>query len=426
MNTYVKGLSEHFPALGFKHYRAFFAAQLISLIGTWMQSVSIPVLVKNLTNGNKLMLGTVSALSTLPIFLFTLFAGVFADKHRKRIILICTQILLLLQAAAFTVLSGFHFVTIPTIIILGMMGGLFMAFDMPARQSLIREMVDLHALPSAIALNSSMFNAARAVGPAFAAAVLGTLGVTLCFGANAVSFIGIIFVLLWMRPVSASRSTEASNLAHLGAGLKHAAHNRGIRSVMILIALCSLFGWTYVTILPTVPKDFYGIADMKIQDASFGMLVSASGVGAVLGALTVAILGKRGLLSKTFVSGWLIFVCSLAALAVSNQFWQGLVALFCAGFGLIMSQTSGNSLVQMLVSDEYRGRVMGLYAFLFIGIAPFGNFLIGSVAHLSSTRFAFLMNAGVSLIAILLFRSGVLAADPQPPHPELADVPTET
>jgi len=414
----VSNIKHHFPALGFKHFRAFFAAQFISLIGTWMQGTTIPYLVKVLTGGNNFMLGLVSALNTLPILLFTLFAGALADRHQKRKIVIATQICLLLQAAAFAVLSVFHALSLGHIIMLGMIGGFFLAFDMPTRQALIREIVDIKALPSAIALNSSIFNAARTIGPAFGGAVLAALGATICFGANAISFIGIILVLIWMRSTSNIAPTGVSSFKSLLDGIKYASLHPGIRGVLALIAVCSLFGWTYVVVLPTVPRDFYGIQSEARQAACFGLLMSASGVGAVVGALGVAFLSRRGLLSKSFVAGWILFIICLAGFAVSTQFWMGLIALCGIGLGLVTFQTAGNSLVQLMVPDKYRGRLMGLYAFLFIGIAPFGSLFVGTLAHFITTRYAFLVNAALCLIAILLSRATILRSAPDGIHTE--------
>jgi MFS family permease len=298
-----------------------------------------------------------------------------------------------------------------------MIGGFFLAFDMPARQALIREIVDIKALPSAISLNSSMFNAARTIGPAFGAAVVAALGATICFGANAVSFIGIILVLIWMRSTSTIVPTGVSSMESLRVGITYAREHHGIRSVLILIALCSLFGWTYVVVLPTVPKDFYGIENEAQQVTCYGLLMSASGVGAVIGALSVSVFSRRFPLSRALVWGWLIFVAGLVGLALGSELWMGLVAMFFAGLGLVMSQTSANSLVQLLVSDHYRGRVMGLYTFLFIGIMPFGNFLIGASAHLITSRYAFMVNAGMCLIAILLFRPPSITPHLEAAHP---------
>lgn len=410
----VSNITKQFPALRFKHFRAFFAAQFVSLIGTWMQGTTIPYLVKVITNGNNFMLGVVSALNTLPIMLFTLFAGAIADRHQKRKIVIATQICLLLQATAFAVLSFFHALGLGHIILLGMIGGLFLAFDMPTRQALIREIVDIKALPSAIALNSSMFNAARTIGPAFGAAIVAALGATICFGANAISFIGIILVLIWMRSTSTIVPTGVSSMRSLRVGIKYAREHHGIRSVLILVALCSLFGWTYVVVLPTVPKDFYGIQDEARQVTCYGLLMSASGVGAVIGALSVSVFSRRLMLSKAFIAGWVLFCLSLVGLALGPHFWMGMVAMFFAGLGLTTSQTAGNSLVQLLVSDQYRGRVMGLYSFLFIGIAPFGSFFIGTSAHIITTRYAFLVNALLCLIAIILFRPPAITSHPEP------------
>jgi MFS family permease len=416
-------IARHFPALRFKHFRAFFVAQFISLIGTWMQSTTIPYLVNLKTDGNKFMLGLVSALSTLPILLFTLFAGVIADKHSKKRIVILTQTLMLLQAVGFVVLSALHMLDVGHIIMLGMIGGFLLAFDMPTRQAFIREIVDLESLPSAIAINSGTFNAARTLGPAFAAVVLAAINPTTCFAVNAVSFLGIIVVLMWMRPAPLARPAGpgVSHMKNMHDGLKYASRSRGIRSVLTLIATCSLFGWTYVTILPAIPKDFYSITDKAQQGSHFGLLVSASGVGAVIGALAVAVLSRRGLfLPKLILSGWFIFIATLVGLAFSSAYWVGLVMMFGIGLGLTLLHTASNSLVQTLVPDDYRGRIMGVYTFLFIGLAPFGNFFVGSVAQIANSRVALLINAAVCLTAVLILSAQILAAK-QPQHGLLSE-----
>jgi MFS family permease len=403
MNSIASGINEHFPALGHKPYRAFFIAQFISLIGTWMQQITIPWIVLEQTN-SKFMLGVVSALSTLPMLLLTIFAGVFADKHSKRTILIFTQTFLLVQAAIFAVLSGMESLTIPFIIALGMMGGLLMAFDMPTRQSFIREIVNIKSLPSAIALNSGIFNAARFIGPAIAGMVLAHAGKTWCFSINAISFVGIIAVLIWITPAAINRPGVTLSLASLSAGVRYAAQSRGIRSVLILVGVCSLFGWTYVTILPAIAREIY-----HVDERGFGMLVSVTGVGAVIGALSIALLGRRGILPQAVVVGWFIFIAALLALAISNAYWMGLVTVFGVGLGLTVLHTGGNTLVQMIVPDEYRGRIMGLYAFLWIGMAPFGNLLIGTMAQFINLRVALGVNAVVCLIAVLCVRARILS-----------------
>jgi MFS family permease len=219
-----------------------------------------------------------------------------------------------------------------------------------------------------------------------------------------------------MRSTSNIAPTGVSSLKSILDGIKYASRHPGIRGVLALIAVCSLFGWTYVVVLPTVPNDFYGIQNEARQAACFGLLMSASGVGAVGGALGVAFLSRHGLLPKSFVAGWFLFIISLAGLALSTQFWMGLIALCGIGLGLVTFQTAGNSLVQLMVPDEYRGRIMGLYAFLFIGIAPFGSLFVGTLAHFITTRYAFLVNAALCLIAILFSRATILRSAPDGRH----------
>ena len=437
MKSLIPGIVHHFPALNHRHFRAFFVAQFFSLIGTWMQSITIPWLVSEQTKGT-FMLGVVTALSTLPILLFTIFAGVFADKHSKRTIVIITQSFLTLQAATYAVLSMFHLVTIGPIIGLGMFAGLLMAFDMPTRQAFMREMVSRESLPSAIALNSGIFNAARFIGPAVAGMALAQWGPTSCFALNALSFLGIIFVLMRMKIEPIVHKHPGTGLDHLKAGLRYCSRHKTMRSVLTLVGVCSLFGWPYVTILPVITKDFYTL-DENAKAQAYGLLVSASGVGAVLGALAVALFSKRGWLPRMIFTGWPVFIVGLVGLAISNIYWVGLVTMFAVGLGLVTLHTSSNALIQSIVPDHIRGRIMGLYSFLFIGMMPFGNFFIGSTAHyagaqvthvikflidilrlgkfvsgplpeISGSRVALVINAMVCLVAVLLLRRRILTA----------------
>lgn len=401
MNPFINGIFQQFPALSHRNYRTFFIAQLVSLVGTWMQMASIPWLVNRQTH-SPYMVGLVNALGTLPVLLFTIFAGVFADRRSKKSILIFTQTFLLVNAALFTMFSWTGRLNVDWIIILSVMRGFLMAFDIPVRQSFFREMVNVRSLPSAIALNTGVFNAARIVGPAVAGMFL-AIDPTFCFLINAVTFVGIIAVLFTITPAAIPTSGEKSGLASLAAGFRYAARSRGIRAVFALLATCSLFGWSYASLLPAIVEEVY-----RVGSHEYGFLLSACGVGAVIGAVAVARLKNNGHLPLFLLGGWGVFIVSLAALGMATGFVAGMFVLFAIGLGLTTLHVSGNALVQSLVGDEYRGRVMGLYMFLYVGFGPFGNYFIGHMAEWLGLSLPLFINAAICLAAVLLVSGRIL------------------
>jgi len=411
MNALVSGIYQRFPALSHKHFRRFFFAQLVSLVGTWMQQAAIPWLVEYQT-GSAYMVGLVIALSSLPILLFTVPAGVFADRRPKRTILVYTQIFLLVNAALFALFSAVGALSIAVIIALSIMRGLLMSFDIPVRQSFFREMVGRESLPSAIAVNSGMFNAARIVGPALAGLFL-AVGPTICFLLNAVSFVGVIIVLFRMKPVAAAALDSKSGWHSLVDGFRYVRSNPGIRAIFFLLAVCSIFGWSYMTLLPTMSHWIY-----HAPPYGYGLLLSSCGVGALIGAATVGRMRDARNLPKFVIGGWLVFIAALTGFGCSASYFAGMFAIFGIGLGLTTLHVAQNSLVQTLVSDRYRGRVMGLYMFLWAGLGTFGSYVVGQMAEmLHGVSATLAINAAICLGAVLLVRSRIMAAGRQiAPH----------
>ncbi|MFA0751045.1 MAG: hypothetical protein SLRJCFUN_001448 [Candidatus Fervidibacter sp.] len=363
-------------ALASRNYRLFFFGQLISLMGTWMQSVAQQWLVYRLT-GSAALLGLVGFLGQIPVFLLAPIGGVLADRFPKRNIVVVTQTLFMFLAFAFALLTLTHHIRPWHIPLLALLFGLVNAVDVPARQAFVPEMVPRELLLNAIALNSAMFNVARIVGPAIAGVVVAAVGEGWCFFANAVSYLAVIAGLLMMDvPDTVPSSATANPLERLVEGLQFVARTSPIREILLLLALVSVMGMSYTVLMPI-------FADRILHGGAkgLGILMSASGIGALLGALMLAMReGIRGL-GKRVALGAVGFGISLILFAHSRSFWLSALLMVPAGFCMITQMASSNTLVQTLSPDELRGRVMAVYAMMFMGMAPFGSLLAGTLAH---------------------------------------------
>ncbi len=361
-------------ALRHRNFQLFFSGQLISLIGTWMQSVAQAWLVYRLT-GSSLQLGAVGFASQIPVFLIAPFGGIAADRSNRQRLVIATQAASMILAAVLAWLTLSHRVQVWHIFVLAALLGVVNAFDIPGRQSFLVDMVGKEDLMNAIALNSSMFNGARVIGPAVAGILVAKIGEGWCFGANAISYIAVIIGLLMMRVQCARRSGSESPLADLVEGFRWVNHTKIIRALLLLLGLISLVGMPYTVLMPVfADKILHGGA------RGLGILMGATGVGALLGALTLA--------SKTGVKGlgrWVAMSCggfgiSLLLFSSSRYFWLSAVLLFPAGYSMMLQMACSNTLIQTMVPDQLRGRVMALYSMMFMGMAPFGALFGGALA----------------------------------------------
>jgi MFS family permease len=368
-------------ALRHRNFQLFFSGQLISLIGTWMQSVAQSWLVYRLT-GSALLLGSVGFASQIPVFLFAPLGGITADRLNRRHIVISTQAASMLLAFILAALTLFHKVQVWHVFVLASLLGVVNAFDIPGRQSFLVEMVGKDDLMNAIALNSSMFNGARVIGPAIAGILVAKIGEGWCFFANAVSYIAVIIGLLLMKVHSPARAAMASPLEHMMEGFRFVDRTAPIRALLLLLGLVSLVGMPYVVLMPI-------FADQILHGGAqgLGILMGATGVGALLGALTLAFReGVKGL------GRWVAWCCagfgaSLAVFALSHTFWISVLLLLPVGYTMMLQMACSNTLIQVMVPDALRGRVMAVYSMMFMGMAPIGALLGGALAeHLGAPR----------------------------------------
>jgi MFS family permease len=362
-------------ALRHRNFQLFFSGQLISLIGTWMQSVAQAWLVYRMTN-SALLLGSVGFASQIPVFLMAPFGGITADRMNRRRLVIATQIssMILAGILAWLTLSGR--VQVWHVFALAATLGVVNAFDIPGRQAFLVDMVGKEDLMNAIALNSSMFNGARVIGPAVAGILVARIGEGWCFAANAISYIAVIIGLLLMRVRSSRRISNHSPIEDIVEGFRWVNRTRVIRALLLLIGLVSLVGMPYTVLMPI-------FADRILHGGArgLGILMGATGVGALFGALTLA--------AKTGVKGlgrWVAITCaslgiSLVCFSFSRSFWLSVALLLPAGYSMMLQMACSNTLIQTMVPDELRGRVMSLYSMMFMGMAPFGAFFGGALAH---------------------------------------------
>jgi MFS family permease len=372
-----------FGALRHRNFRLFFFGQATSLLGTWAQTIAQSWLVLILTN-SAFAVGLVTALSSLPVLLFSLPAGVIADRVSKHRMVIATQSVSMLLAAVFVVLYFTHRITVPYIMILATLLGVVNAFDIPARQSFLIEMVGKEDLTTAIALNSTSFNATRVIGPAIAGVLIAQLGVGACFIANTVSFVAVIVALLAMRlPPFQPSATHPPVWAQLREGLAYVMGDRRVRTLVGLIALLAVFGFQFLTLLPVFARDVLGRGAVE-----YGWLMSAVGFGALAGALGIATFARH--LRKGLVLTWSATTYGLivTAFALSRNLALSLVLLVVGGFGMIVNAAMVNVTLQALAPDALRGRVLSVYTFAFIGLAPLGALQAGALAERFGAPFA--------------------------------------
>jgi len=364
-------------ALRHRNFQLFFSGQLISLTGTWMQSVAQAWLVYRLTK-SALLLGTVGFASQIPVFLFAPLGGITADRVNRQRLVIATQTASMILAGilAWLTLRGHLNVHVWPIFLLAGLLGVVNAFDIPGRQAFLIDMVGKEDLMNAIALNSSMFNGARVVGPAVAGILVARIGEGWCFAANAISYVAVIIGLLLMKVRSVPRISNRSPIEDIIEGFRWVNRTKIIRSLLFLIGLVSLVGMPYTVLMPVfADKILHGGA------RGLGILMGATGVGALFGALTLA--------AKTGIKGlgrWVTITCatlgiSLFLFSFSTSFWLSAALLLPCGYSMMLQMACSNTLIQTIVPDHLRGRVMSLYSMMFMGMAPFGAFFGGALAN---------------------------------------------
>ncbi len=369
-------------ALGSRNYRIYFAGQLVSLAGTWMQQIAMVWLAYRLT-GSAFVLGVVGFASQIPILVLGAFGGVMTDRFDRRRLLLVTQALSMLQALLLAALAWFDAATPAHLIGLAFGLGCINALDVPARQSIVVQLVgDRDDLPNAIALNSFMMHATRFVGPALAGWVVATAGEALCFLINAASYLAVLMALAAIRlPASRAPGTAASPLQALREGLQYCAGHRRIRSSLLLIASLSLLATPYTVLMPLFAKDIFG-GDARL----YGLLMGSAGAGALLGAILLASRSDTAGLTALVGRAAPAAGVALAAFALSGQLWLSVPILVGLGFAILLCVAGSNTLIQTAVDNAFRGRVMSLFTMAFLGLAPLGSFAVGSLAHAIGVR----------------------------------------
>jgi MFS family permease len=381
-------------SFGNRNYRLFFSGQLVSLTGTWIQAVAMSWLVYSLTN-SAFMLGIVTFLSQVASFFLAPIAGVYIDRWNKHKTLIITQTILMLQAFAIAALTLTGSIKIWQIMLLSSILGLTNAFDMPVRQAIIVDMIeDRKDLGNAIALNSSLINITRLIGPAIAGIIVAKFGEGICFLVNGISFVAVLIALLFMR----IKRAEPANIRHhvfseLKEGFSYAFGFPPIRDMLILLAVLSFAIMQYTVLMPVFAKDI-----LKGGSDTLGYLMSSSGIGALIGAIYLASRKSVRGLGKIMEISAFLFGAIIIIFAFSKNFILSMAALLIAGVGFISLIATSNTILQITTDDDKRGRVMSFYTMAFIGIAPFGSLAAGAIAERIGAPLTIMISGIISII----------------------------
>ena len=366
-----------------RNFRVFWTGQTMSLVGTWMQTVGIGWLALELSN-SAFIVGAVSAAGSLPILFLSLYGGVLADRYSKLRLVQISQVLLLIEAALLWWFTWSGNMTISWLITLAAFGGVVGSVEIPARQALIIELVDRDDIVEAVALNSAGFNLARIIGPAIAAIVIASLGLAWCFAINALSYFAVLISLFvitlpkWVPAANAVRS-----LQEMRQGLAYIKHNRKVLGVISLMAVYSIFGFQYLTMMPVIARDV-----LHTDASGYGFLVTCVGVGAVTGALLLATVGTRSRRGKTLARSAFFFAAMTIVFSLVNTVPVAAVTLFFLGMGMLINGAVANGILQATVPDQLRGRVMSAYVFVYVGFTPIGSLLAGAIARATHVAWA--------------------------------------
>ena len=388
------GVSMAWRALRHRNFRLFFGGQSISLIGTWMTRVATSWLVYKLT-GSALLLGTVSFAGQIPTFLFAPFAGVWVDRLNRHQVLVWTQSLSMVQSLLLAGLTLSGIITIPWLLALSVMQGIINAFDMPGRQSFLVQMVeDRRDLGNAIAINSSMVNAARLLGPSLAGLLIAATSEGWCFLIDGISYLAVIASLLMMRlkPQPVKRA-EGSTFEAFKVGWTYVSEFVPVRTILLLFALISLMGMPFVVLMPIFAAEV-----LKGGPHTLGFLMGSMGVGALISALSLAARKNVRGLTKMIPIAAAVFGVGLIGFGFSHWFWLSMAMVLVAGMGMMQGMAASNTIIQTIVSEDKRGRVMSFYTMSFVGMAPFGSLLAGTMAHAMGAPLTVMVNGGFVLL----------------------------
>jgi MFS family permease len=434
----TSGASHIWRALRHRNFRLFFGGQTISLIGTWMTRIATSWLVYRLT-GSALLLGTVSFAGQIPTFLVAPFAGVWVDRLDRRQVLVWTQTLSMIQSLLLAALTFSGHITIGLILFLSVMQGVVNAFDMPGRQAFMMEMVgDRADLGNAIAINSSMVNVARLIGPSLAGMLIAATSEGWCFLIDGISYIAVIASLLMMQlNASAMVRKATSMLTELKEGWSYVAGFLPIRTILMLFAVISLMGMPFVVLMP-----IFAVKVLNGGPHTLGFLMGAMGVGALASALSLAARRSvRGLIRVIPIAA-AVFGVGLIGFGLSHVFWLSMLTVLVAGMGMMQGMAASNTVIQTLVTEDKRGRVMSYYTMAFMGMAPFGSLLAGTLAHaippmpmwfvggtpLSGAQWTVLLNGVVVVVGAAWFMTQLpaLRRVVRPIYQEMGIIPAAT
>jgi MFS family permease len=388
-----------FRSLQYRNYRLFFSGQSISLIGTWMQRITLPWLVYHMT-GSTLLLGVVGFAGQIPTFLLSPVAGVLTDRWSRYRVLLFTQIVSLIQAAVLAGLCLTGVIQIWHIVVLSIILGCINAFDVPSRHSFVIDMVEKKEdLGNAIALNSLMFNGARLIGPSIAGIMLASTSEGICFLLNAISYIFVIISLLMMRlHIKETQRKDERILNELSEGLRYAFGFAPIRHLLILLSISSLMGMSYSVLMPVFAKEI-----LHGGSNTYGFLMGAAGFGALLGALFLASRESVLKLGRIVPASAILFGVGLIVLSFSRIFPLSLVLMLFIGLGMMMQTAASNTILQTITDDDKRGRVMSFYTMAIMGTAPFGSLMAGGLAKVIGTPWTIFTGGIACIIGALFF-----------------------
>ena len=394
-------------ALRHRNFRLFFSGQLISLIGTWMQNVAQSWLVYRLT-GSSALLGMVGFAGQIPVFLISPLGGLIADRHSRQRTVIATQTSAMILAFILAGLTLSGRVQVWHIFLLAALMGVVNAFDIPARQSFLVEMVGREDLINAIALNSSMFNGARIVGPAVAGILVATIGEGWCFFANGASYIAVIIGLTMIRVAPAAAPKKASAISHIIEGFRFVAHTAPIRALLLLLGLVSLTGMPYAVLMPVFADQIFHSGARGL-----GILMGFSGAGALVGALALATRQTVSGLGRWVAVSTGVFGVSLILFSFSRSFWIAASLLVPVGLAMMTQMGASNTLIQTMTPDHLRGRVMSVYSMMFMGMAPVGALLAGVLADRFGAPVTVAIGGAIAIVGSIVFGLRLAALRPE-------------
>jgi len=392
-----------FGALSSRDFRLFWSGAFASNIGSWIQSIALSWLVLQLTN-SPLALGVVNFAGTAPVLALSLFGGDFADRADRRKLLIVTQAMLLVLAVILAAISFAHLVTVGYIVGITLLTGIVAAANGPAWQAFIVDLVEPKDLPTAIALNSTQFNLSRVVGPSIAGVLLAVINAAGCFFINGLSFLAVVGALLFIRPRSTTHRRDSGSMwKRLRAGLSYTLRHPILTPLIVLTSVVTICGFPYSILMPVMAQDVLGLGAN-----GYGAMMAATGVGAILGSLTIARYGSSLPRGRLMFATELGFSAAVIGFSQSRSFLAAIVLLMCLGFCMISYMTNANTTIQLIVPNELRGRVMSIWTLVSFGMMPIGSLVFGAIAQVWGAPLALALGGaicGLAAVAIAAFSS---------------------